>query len=133
MTRAVASRGAGLPPDEADPPGRTIGFSQIDRGTGLANSIPLHNRGDCRSVTMRNSFRGAVMALAGCLSLALVTPANAQYFGQNKVQRQKFQFTTLNTDHFQIYYYPEEAGAAQEVGRLAERWYSRLSRIFDHQ
>ena len=39
----------------------------------------------------------------------------------------------LHTDHFEIYYYPEEAGAAQEVGRLAERWYSRLSRIFDHQ
>ena len=71
---------------------------------------------------MRTSLTGAAIALAGCLSVGLPATASAQYFGQNKVQRQKFQFTTLATDHFEIYYYPEEAGAAQEVGRLAERW-----------
>jgi hypothetical protein len=82
---------------------------------------------------MRTSFAAAAIVLAGCLTVCLPATSSAQYFGQNKVQRQKFQFTVLDTAHFQIYYYPEEAGAAQEVGRLAERWYSRLSRIFDHQ
>jgi hypothetical protein len=60
-------------------------------------------------------------------------PASAQYFGQNKVQYENFDFKILKTQHFDIYYYPVEAEAAKEAGRLAERWYSRLSRMLDHQ
>ena len=39
----------------------------------------------------------------------------------------------LKTDHFDIHYYPEEEQAAQMIGRMAERWYARLSQIFEHQ
>jgi hypothetical protein len=81
---------------------------------------------------MRTSLRGAAWLLAGLL-LGLPATASGQYFGQNKVQRQKFHFVVLQTEHFSIYYYPEELGAAQEMGRLAERWYARLAKIFDHQ
>ncbi|MCI0347974.1 MAG: hypothetical protein L0Z53_00985 [Acidobacteriales bacterium] len=59
--------------------------------------------------------------------------AFAQYFGQNKVRYKSFDFKVLKTPHFDVYYYPEEADAAVEVGRMSERWYARLSRIFDHQ
>src|SRR4030095_6260227 len=38
----------------------------------------------------------------------------------------------FKTDHFDLYYYPEEADAAKVAARLAERWYSRLSRFFNH-
>ena len=59
--------------------------------------------------------------------------AHAQYFGRNKVQYRTFEFLILKTDHFDFYYYPEEAEAAGIAARLAERWYERLSRFFGHQ
>jgi Tol biopolymer transport system component len=57
----------------------------------------------------------------------------AQYFGRNKVQYRNFQFKVLKTAHFDIYYYDEEAGVSEIVGRMAERWYSRLSGILRHE
>jgi Tol biopolymer transport system component len=74
-------------------------------------------------------------AILAVLLLALGVPAvaDAQYFGRNKVQYRSFDFQILQTDHFELYYYPEEEAAAREASRLAERWYARLSRFFDHQ
>jgi Tol biopolymer transport system component len=74
--------------------------------------------------------------VAIAIVLALVcAPAigRAQYFGRNKVQYRTFSFQILQTEHFDFYYYPEEKEAAQLASRLAERWYARLSRFFDHQ
>jgi len=73
--------------------------------------------------------------MAVCLVLLLVLPsaATAQYFGRNKVQYRTFDFQVLTTEHFDIYYYPEEAEAARIVARMAERWYARLSRFFTHE
>jgi Peptidase of plants and bacteria len=67
--------------------------------------------------------------------LAIPVGASAQgaYFGRNKVQYQEFNFKVLKTDHFDIYYYPEEEDAARMASRLAERWYKRLAGLFDHQ
>jgi len=59
--------------------------------------------------------------------------ADAQYFGRNKVQYRSFTFEILKTEHFDLYHYPEEAEAAKLASRLAERWYSRLSRFFNHE
>jgi tricorn protease-like protein len=67
------------------------------------------------------------------LALALVagtSPAAAQYFGQNKVQYDDFDFQTLETDHFEVYFYPEEKKAVSDAARMAERWYQRHSRTF---
>src|SRR3981189_1015085 len=63
----------------------------------------------------------------------LATPAAAQYFGQNKVQYRSFNFQTIQTEHFDIYYYPDERGGALDAARMAERAYARLSRILHHQ
>ncbi|HEX9162850.1 MAG TPA: BamA/TamA family outer membrane protein [Thermoanaerobaculia bacterium] len=60
------------------------------------------------------------------------SPAHAQYFGRNKVQWENFHFKTLRTEHFDIYYYDQEADVVNDVGRMAERWYARLSRTFNH-
>ena len=76
----------------------------------------------------------ATLALA--LALAVAPPtASAQigYFGQNKVQYRTFDFRVLKTDHFDIYYYPEEEPASRMAARMAERWYARLSAILAHE
>jgi Tol biopolymer transport system component len=59
--------------------------------------------------------------------------AEAQYFGRNKVQYENFDFKTLKTEHFDILYYPEAQQAVEQAGRMAERWYTRLSRLFNHE
>jgi Tol biopolymer transport system component len=71
----------------------------------------------------------AVLLLAAA---GLPSVAHAQYFGRNKVQYRTFDFQILRTEHFDLYYYPEEAAATQIVARLAERWHARLSRFFGH-
>ncbi len=69
------------------------------------------------------------------ITLAAPPPARAQggYFGRNKVQYQDFDFKLLKTEHFDIYYYPEEEDAARMASRLAERWYTRLSTMLNHE
>lgn len=74
--------------------------------------------------------------LLGLILVALVVGpavASAQYFGQNKVQYRTFDFKVLKTEHFDIYYYPEEEEATRMVARMAERWYGRLSRLLAHE
>ena len=72
------------------------------------------------------------LALAG---LTLVGPptAQAQYFGQNKVQYDQFDFRTLETEHFVFYFYPEEERAVRDAARMAERWYDRHTEVFLHR
>ncbi|MGH7617159.1 MAG: TolB family protein, partial [Gemmatimonadaceae bacterium] len=68
--------------------------------------------------------------------LATVAPARAgaqNYFGQNQVQYDKFDWHILETEHFLIYFYPEERTATFQAARMAERAYARLSRVLDHQ
>jgi hypothetical protein len=60
-------------------------------------------------------------------------PASAQHFGKNKVEYVDFDFTVLETSHFEIYHYPAEERAARIVARLAERWHARLSRVLEHE
>jgi Tol biopolymer transport system component len=74
-----------------------------------------------------------VARLALFLLLALPGTLAAQYFGQNKVQYTNFNFRVLETEHFDVYYYPEEKQAATDVARMAERSYARLSRVLRHQ
>jgi Tol biopolymer transport system component len=74
---------------------------------------------------------------AGLVSvlLVLIVPeaAHAQYFGRNKVHYDRLDFRLLQTDHFDIYYYAEEEAATRHAARMAERWYVRFSRLFDHK
>lgn len=59
--------------------------------------------------------------------------AHAQYFGRNKVQYDRFEFSVLPTAHFDLYYYEHEREAVQLAAVMAERWYERLSALFDHR
>ncbi len=80
---------------------------------------------------MRSRGWSVVLGLAIAL-VSLPSMAGAQYFGRNKVQYRTFDFQILKTEHFDLYYYPEEAEAASIVARMAERWNDRLSRFFGH-
>src|SRR5690606_1615044 len=68
------------------------------------------------------------------LLVALCVPgvASAQYFGQNQVQYRPFDFRVMQTEHFDLYFYPEEEEAARDAARMAERWYARFSNILEH-
>ena len=82
-----------------------------------------------------HSWRRPVAPVLVCLTLAsLLAPlAGAQdYFGQNKVRYQAFDFQVLSTEHFDIYYYSEEKEIAPEAARMAERWYARISKALQH-
>lgn len=70
--------------------------------------------------------------IAGIVILAgAATSAAAQgYFGTNQVEYRKFRWLVIETEHFTIHYYPEEATVAMDVARMAERDYTRLSRVF---
>ena len=76
-----------------------------------------------------------IPGVAGALAALVLAapPLAAQYFGQNKVQYRTFDFRVLKTDHFDVYFYPEEREAATDAARMAERWYTRLSTFFHHE
>jgi Tol biopolymer transport system component len=67
------------------------------------------------------------------LLLVAVAEQGTAQFGRNKLQYQVFDFQILRTTHFDIYYYPREREAALDAARMAERAYSRLSRILGHE
>ena len=73
--------------------------------------------------------------LAMAASLLAVVPAavHAQYFGRNKVQYGRFDFKIIQTEHFDVYYYPAEREAALDIARMAEVSYAKLSRALNHQ
>ena len=66
---------------------------------------------------------------------SLLTPAigHGQYFGQNKVNYEDFDFKIIKTPHFDVHYYPEEGAAVEDATRMGERWYERLARLFEHE
>ena len=72
------------------------------------------------------------LLVAAAVWWCLAGDARAQYFGRNKVQYDRDDVRVLATEHFDIYYSSDDAGAALTAGRLAERWHARLSKAFDH-
>ncbi|HEU4829854.1 MAG TPA: BamA/TamA family outer membrane protein [Gemmatimonadales bacterium] len=77
--------------------------------------------------------RGPLLALAALAAATIPSPLSAQYFGQNKVQYEAFDFKVLATEHFDVYFYERERTAALDMARMAERSYARLSRVLNHQ
>ncbi|MBN2264242.1 MAG: PD40 domain-containing protein, partial [Candidatus Aminicenantes bacterium] len=75
----------------------------------------------------------AGLALAGLLAGAGAPALQAQWYGRNKVQYKKFEFQIMKTRHFDVYYYLSNEETVKMAGLMAERWYSRLSRMFNHE
>ena len=74
----------------------------------------------------------AVVALASA-SLAAPVGASGQYFGRNKVQYESFDFKVFSTPHFDVLFYLEEEDVIEDAARMAERWYERFARLFQHE
>ena len=71
----------------------------------------------------------------GCVALVAGRGAAEaqQYFGQNQVQYDQFEWKVIETEHFLVHYYPEERDGIMDAARMAERSYARLSRMLKHQ
>ncbi len=84
--------------------------------------------------TIRNRATRFLPSCAALLALlaSLPAPGSAQYFGRNKVQYDGFDFKVLTTTNWEIHYYPEAEAPVEDIARLAERWYERFSRVFQH-
>lgn len=73
-----------------------------------------------------------MMKIIFCFLLvtSLLSEVSAQYFGRNKVQYESFDYKKLVTEHFDIFFYPEEKEAVFDAARMLERWQERLTSIF---
>ncbi len=84
-------------------------------------------------MVMAHGVRVMVCVFALAVAAPSTLLAQGGYFGQNKVQYHKFDFKVMKTDHFDIYFYPEEEEAAKLASRMAERWYARISTLLNHE
>ncbi|HTM58220.1 MAG TPA: hypothetical protein VL123_07375 [Candidatus Udaeobacter sp.] len=75
--------------------------------------------------------RCAALVLAFTLAVS-VHPAAAQYFGQNKVQYRHYAWSSVSSDHFDVYFYPGEDSLSLRVLDLAEKAHEMLSRRMGH-
>ena len=73
------------------------------------------------------------IGMAALLLALLPATLPAQYFGRNKVQYGRFDFKIIQTEHFDVYYYPAEREAALDIARMAERSYAKLSKALNHE
>jgi Tol biopolymer transport system component len=74
----------------------------------------------------------SLVAAAVMLAAGAGTASAQQYFGRNPVQWERLKFEVLKTSHFDIYFYPEDREAAEQVGRMGERWYTRFSKLLGY-
>jgi hypothetical protein len=83
---------------------------------------------------MRSAVRnGTTLTALVVLSFTAAAPASAQYFGRQKVQYERFDWRIKETPHFEVHYYVGMEEKTADVARMAERWYERLSRAFQHE
>jgi WD40 repeat protein len=73
-----------------------------------------------------------VFGIAAAILCSCAAEATAQYFGRNKVHYDRADVRVLATEHFDLYYPRQDLSAALIAGRLAERWYARLSKALQH-
>ncbi len=74
----------------------------------------------------------AVGALLALLALVPAGTAHAQYFGQNKVQYSVHDWRSIESDHFDVYFYAGEDSLAMRVLDLAEKTHAVLSVRMGH-
>ena len=82
----------------------------------------------------------AALSIALVLTLAFVTgpaPAAAQtqfapYYGKNAIRYDHFKWHTYQTDHFEIYYYPEIEPHLERMAGYAESAYQHISSELKH-
>ncbi len=72
------------------------------------------------------------------LVLGVSSNSHAQFgdifgFGKNKVHYKTFKWSTIKTEHFDLYFYEEERQAALDAAEISERSYAYLSETLDYK
>lgn len=81
-----------------------------------------------------SSKAARVVTVAVLVLVVAAAPTRAQYglnFGQNKIQYEDFDWQILETEHFEVYYYPEMRELAEYAGFFAEEAYGELQNRFN--
>ncbi len=82
-------------------------------------------------------LRATSIALVLAVSACLAPSASAQtqfapYFGKNAIRYDHFRWHTYQTDHFEIYYYPEIEPHLERMSSYAESAYQHISAELKH-
>src|SRR5690606_37278516 len=101
------------------------------RGMAPAPRVAAGPGRACAVMVLCRVVRFRLVALLALL--AFLGTAEAQYFGRDKVLWERFDFVVRETEHVLVHYYRAGAPHGEYAARLAERWYARLSRFFDHE
>lgn len=60
-----------------------------------------------------------------------IAPAQYNYFGKNKVQTRDYRFSSFETEHFKILFYPGGEVVAEFTAKAAEDFYQEISRALN--
>ncbi|HWV35365.1 MAG TPA: basic secretory protein-like protein, partial [Thermomicrobiales bacterium] len=75
----------------------------------------------------------AILLLAGLVVSSATEVRGQSYFGRNKVQYRAIDMQVIETEHFLIHFDESTRIAALAAAQMAERAYTRLSRILQHE
>jgi hypothetical protein len=73
-----------------------------------------------------------MLAVAGMPGLALAQTGYVPYFGKNQIRYDHFDWHTYQTEHFEIYYYPEIEPHLERIAGYAESAYQHVSSELKH-
>lgn len=74
---------------------------------------------------------GALLILLVLIGLSSTVSQAQFYFGKNKIQYSTFDWQVMETDHFRIYFYKDEAEIARIAARIAEDAYHPMAARFN--
>ena len=80
-------------------------------------------------------FRTLKLNISHILGFVLFSSAllaQGFYFGRNKIQYTDFDWQVMQTEHFDIYYYPEMIDVARQGAEYAEKTFRALEPKFNH-
>jgi Tol biopolymer transport system component len=79
--------------------------------------------------------RNALVAAWMVVGFAALAPsvADAQLFGQNKVQYRRYEWRSISADHFEVYFYPGLDSLAMRVLDLSEKTHEILAARMGHR
>ena len=91
-------------------------------------------------MSIRNRYRALLVAsLTAVLAAFTLAPPAAEaqtpfvpYFGKNQIRYDTFQWYIYETEHFEIYYYPEIEQHLERLAGYAESAYSQISGTLRH-
>lgn len=98
--------------------------------SGHRSGARLHESGGRHARALGLAIATACAAVIGLLAPERL---DAQYFGRNKVNYERFDWRILKTASFDLHFYPQERAVAEEAARLSERWYERHAELLGHR